>query len=126
MSDTVHLVVCMAAMCGLRYLIRPGPALVSLVGSSERRWEQVLSLCQGGKEGRLYMSPLAVGRASGTPPGLSCRCKVPETFCDRADTSPKQLTNKQTNIDYFINFFQLSNRSGSFVTNIIEFLIYVI
>ena len=97
MSDTVHLVVCMAAMCGLRYLIRPGPALVSLIGSSERRWEQVLSLCQGGKEGRLYMSPLAVGRASGTPPGLSCRCKVPETFCDRADTSPKQLTNKQTN-----------------------------
>ena len=55
---------------GLRYLIRPGPALVSLVGSSERRWEQVLSLCQGGKEGRLYMSPLAAREISGAPPGF--------------------------------------------------------
>ena len=70
MSDTVHLMVCMAAMCGLRYLIRPGPALVSLLGSSERRWEQVLSLCQGGKEGRLYMSPLAAREISGAPPGF--------------------------------------------------------
>ena len=98
MSDTVHLVVCMAAMCGLRYLIRPGPALVSLLGSSERRWEQVLSLCQGGKEGRLYMSPLAAREVSGAPPGSTCRCKVPEPS-GGGDTSPKQLTNKQTSIN---------------------------
>ena len=43
------------------------------------------------------MSPLAAREVSGAPPGSTCRCKVPESFCDRADTSPKQLTNKQTN-----------------------------
>ena len=30
---------------------------------------EVLSLCQGGKEGRLYMSPLAAREVSGAPPG---------------------------------------------------------